>query len=281
VFAFISIPKCGWLAQERAFVQVRQTVGVLEDQYISNYNQIQEDSRNGKITDVIAAQRLNEQVLPIINRISAELSRCHIEPESPSRRLQDALIRYFDLNRSAVLCLIEAFTTHNGAKFKESEELRKKFEAMSKELADAGADAWAEPAAPVSPPSVNAPKAPLTKSGNGSGLPAVVPGNAQAPAGPIDPDRGGHERAQMLQLGIDHANRREFPDAVKCFQRAAELGDPMAMNNLGVCFAEGTGVARDATEAAKWYRKAAELGQPLAILQPRRLLYERHGCGER
>ena len=57
VFAFISIPKCSWLAQERAFLQVRQTVGTLEDQYISNYNQIQEDSRNGKITDVIAPQR--------------------------------------------------------------------------------------------------------------------------------------------------------------------------------------------------------------------------------
>ena len=38
----------------------------------------------------------------------------------------------------------------------------------------------------------------------------------------------------------------------------AESGDAHAQYNLGLCYANGTGVPKDEVEAVKWYRKAAE-----------------------
>ena len=43
-----------------------------------------------------------------------------------------------------------------------------------------------------------------------------------------------------------------------------EKGVAKAQFNLGVRYAEGNGVAKDATEAVKWYRKAAEQGDAAA-----------------
>ncbi len=40
----------------------------------------------------------------------------------------------------------------------------------------------------------------------------------------------------------------------------AEKGDAKAQGNLGLCYDNGEGVAKDAAEAVKWYRKAAEQG---------------------
>jgi TPR repeat protein len=40
----------------------------------------------------------------------------------------------------------------------------------------------------------------------------------------------------------------------------AERGDAKAQYNLGVCYKNGEGVAKDKVEAVKWYRKAAEQG---------------------
>ena len=40
----------------------------------------------------------------------------------------------------------------------------------------------------------------------------------------------------------------------------AKLGDAASMHNLGVCFLNGWGVAKNTAEAVKWFRKAAEKG---------------------
>jgi TPR repeat protein len=45
---------------------------------------------------------------------------------------------------------------------------------------------------------------------------------------------------------------------VKWYRKAAEQNYAVAQNNLGFCYAQGEGVAKDQAEAAKWYRKAAE-----------------------
>ena len=42
--------------------------------------------------------------------------------------------------------------------------------------------------------------------------------------------------------------------------KKAEQGDAQAQYNLGECYADGAGVAKDVAEAVKWYRKAAEQG---------------------
>jgi TPR repeat protein len=47
---------------------------------------------------------------------------------------------------------------------------------------------------------------------------------------------------------------------VKWWRKTAEQGHASAQYNLGFCYANGQGVAKDEAEAVKWYRKAAEQG---------------------
>ena len=56
------------------------------------------------------------------------------------------------------------------------------------------------------------------------------------------------------------------PDAeqVRALRAQAEQGDATAQYNLGVCYANGKGVEKDAEEAVKWYHKAAEQGNARA-----------------
>lgn len=53
--------------------------------------------------------------------------------------------------------------------------------------------------------------------------------------------------------------KKERETANKYRQQALE-GDLMAMNNMGVCYAQGIGVVEDHVMAFQWYMKAAELG---------------------
>ena len=45
---------------------------------------------------------------------------------------------------------------------------------------------------------------------------------------------------------------------INWYRKAAEQNYAWAQCNLGVCYANGQGVAKDEAEAVKWYRKAAE-----------------------
>ena len=54
-------------------------------------------------------------------------------------------------------------------------------------------------------------------------------------------------------------------EAVKWFYKAAEQGHPEAQYNLGLCYEFGKGVTADLAEAVKWFRKAAEQGHENAI----------------
>ena len=47
-------------------------------------------------------------------------------------------------------------------------------------------------------------------------------------------------------------------EAVKWYRKAAEQNYAAAQNNLGVCYEQGKGVAKDPVEKAKWLRQAAE-----------------------
>lgn len=61
--------------------------------------------------------------------------------------------------------------------------------------------------------------------------------------------------------GVDYYHEKNYPEAVKLFTKAAELGYARAQNNLGVCYALGHGVDQpDYAEAFKWYTLAAENG---------------------
>jgi len=44
------------------------------------------------------------------------------------------------------------------------------------------------------------------------------------------------------------------------YKKAAGQGNATAQYNLGTCYEDGNGVAKDNTQAADWYRKAADQG---------------------
>ena len=72
--------------------------------------------------------------------------------------------------------------------------------------------------------------------------------------------------SDIQRRGARHYNAGEFSQAVACFREAAEKGDAEGQWKLGVCYADGKGVEKNATEAVKWYRKAAEQGNAKAQL---------------
>ena len=77
----------------------------------------------------------------------------------------------------------------------------------------------------------------------------------------LDRERRGRAQnvlGKMYQSGdgIPH----NFPEAVKCFREAAELGDVNGLYNLGRMYQRGTEVNRNYREAEKCFRKAALKG---------------------
>ena len=73
----------------------------------------------------------------------------------------------------------------------------------------------------------------------------------------------------MNDLGILYDQGRgvaqDYAQARQWYQKAAEAGDPLGMNNLGVLYEQGRGVARDYAQARQWYQKAAEAGNAVAM----------------
>jgi TPR repeat protein len=65
--------------------------------------------------------------------------------------------------------------------------------------------------------------------------------------------------ARALMKKGDHA------EAFKWFEKAAENGNAVAMNNVGSLYAKGQGVPQDYAKARDWYKKAAEKGNGVAM----------------
>ena len=68
-------------------------------------------------------------------------------------------------------------------------------------------------------------------------------------------------------LGAFWAEQGECGGArtLECFRRAAALGDPAGISNLGWCMENGVGIAADPRQAVWLYRQAAELNYPPAM----------------
>jgi TPR repeat protein/class 3 adenylate cyclase len=69
----------------------------------------------------------------------------------------------------------------------------------------------------------------------------------------------------MYQLGRVLEKQGAFPDALSWYRKAADRGYVEAMNNLGIMFTNGRGVARDDTQALGLFRKASDGGSTDAI----------------
>lgn len=86
----------------------------------------------------------------------------------------------------------------------------------------------------------------------------------------------GHARA-MFSLGNIHRMRSDIPGAIRYFEQAAEKGMRSAQYNLGVLYATGDGVAKNAGKAFRWYGLAAANGH--ADAQYNLGVFHRDGLG--
>lgn len=71
------------------------------------------------------------------------------------------------------------------------------------------------------------------------------------------------EALEIFVTGYNYFNDKNYTEAVKCFKKAAELGNSMAQCTLGSCYDMGLGVTKNFTKAMHWYRQAAEQGDPM------------------
>ena len=66
----------------------------------------------------------------------------------------------------------------------------------------------------------------------------------------------------FFNLGICYKNgfgcAKDEIKAFGCFRRAAEAGHPEAMNNLGGCYRDGVAVERNLKTAASWFKKSSD-----------------------
>jgi TPR repeat protein len=69
----------------------------------------------------------------------------------------------------------------------------------------------------------------------------------------------------VFEQGKLAARAGQFDEALHDFQRAAAAGDGRAMNDVGVLYYEGHGVARDYPRAREWYEKGAAAGNAQAM----------------
>jgi hypothetical protein len=52
----------------------------------------------------------------------------------------------------------------------------------------------------------------------------------------------------------------EYAEALKWYNKAADIGSAAAMSNIGFCYRNGDGVSKDYARAVDWFRKAADGG---------------------
>ncbi|MFW1410905.1 tetratricopeptide repeat protein, partial [Vibrio parahaemolyticus] len=53
---------------------------------------------------------------------------------------------------------------------------------------------------------------------------------------------------------------QDHAEAVRWYRRAADLGNVIAMKNLGLSYRDGEGIGKDFAEARRWLEKAAAAG---------------------
>ena len=86
----------------------------------------------------------------------------------------------------------------------------------------------------------------------------AAPGVAKPAAG--DQPQRVESGDDSFDQGLAAYNRKDYPEALRHFRKAADQEDARAQFNLGGIYSQGQGVPQDFKEAVKWYRKAAEQG---------------------
>ncbi len=92
--------------------------------------------------------------------------------------------------------------------------------------------------------------------------PAASP---QAPVAAVQVD-------DLMKQANAARDRKDYATALSLFRQAAAGGDAEAMNEVGLRYDKGEGVAKDYAEALRWFRKAADNGNSWGQVQSRILL---------
>ncbi|HEY0790953.1 MAG TPA: tetratricopeptide repeat protein [Chthoniobacterales bacterium] len=96
-------------------------------------------------------------------------------------------------------------------------------------------------------------------------LPSPTPSSTPTATPSVDllRDANAGNRDAMRDLGHWYYYDRSdghYEKAVQWYQKAAGAGSAVAMNNLGGCYEEGTGVRKDRNLARQWYHAAVAAG---------------------
>ena len=96
----------------------------------------------------------------------------------------------------------------------------------------------------------------------------------------------GYVPAQAL-IGLLWLEAKEYPEALKWFQKAAEQNQPYSQGQLGIMYSKGLGVIKNHERAVYWLKKAAEQKDKEAIEYynktynpdgtPKPTFWEKHG----
>ena len=104
---------------------------------------------------------------------------------------------------------------------------------------------------------------PFIMSFQGSlGLMAEPSVSASSPLTGVAPSPTPSELLAAAQRDLD---AKDFAKALDLFQQAADAGSATAMNNLGVLYRDGQGVAQDYGKAREWFQRAANAGAAAAM----------------
>lgn len=79
------------------------------------------------------------------------------------------------------------------------------------------------------------------------------------------------DETASYNLGVVYLEKRDYGKAFDYTQKAAELGNAAAINNLGWCYEKGYGTKKDVSKAVKYYREAAKYGNKIAKNNLKRL----------
>jgi TPR repeat protein len=125
----------------------------------------------------------------------------------------------------------------------------------------------AQPESTNAPPVVPQEPEPLRKTDQGQPIRAVP---SQKKANAEKSEARGITSAKnsandVFEKGKLAAHAGQFDAALQDFQQAAAAGDSRAMNDLGVLYYEGHGVAKDYQRAREWYEKGAAAGNAEAM----------------
>jgi Sel1 repeat len=116
----------------------------------------------------------------------------------------------------------------------------------------------------------NLPEAPVESGGSTSPTPLV---SQVSPSPSPSGAEGLTEAKHYLDLG-------DYAKALSPLQKAADAGNPYAMNNLCALYDNGQGVTQDYQKAREWYQKAADGGNTSAMNKLGDLYYDGKGVAQ-